>query len=95
MQCSKCGIDLPEVNVEERKKQKKLGRIFGAAIIAAFVAAVVVGTIFGFAFSEDIIDDELFDENFRIAVNGVYYDAFEASRNEKGELITAGNDPAK
>ncbi len=87
VQCPKCGTELPEVNAEEKRKQKKLSRIFGAAIIAIFIVSVAVGIIFGIVFSKGVIDDELLDENYRIAVNGVYYDKMGNSYEDETEVL--------
>ena len=87
VQCPKCGTDLPEANADEKKKQKKLSRIFGAAIVVTFIVAVAVGIIFGVVFSEGVIDDKLLDENYRIAVNGVYYDKMGNSYEDETEVL--------
>ncbi|MBR2957808.1 MAG: hypothetical protein IKL41_04225 [Clostridia bacterium] len=87
VQCPKCGTDLPEANADEKRKQKKLSRIFGAAIVVTFIVAVAVGIIFGVVFSEGVIDDELLDENYRIAVNGVYYDKMGNSYEDETEVL--------
>ena len=75
--CPKCGTALPEVNAEEKNRQKKLSRVFGALLVITYITAVVLGIVLGVVFSKDIndvIDDELLDESYRIAVDGVYYD---------------------
>lgn len=90
VQCSKCGIDLPEVNGEEKKKQKKLSRVFGALLVITYITAVAIGIVLGVGFGKDIndiVDDELFDENFRIAVNGVYYDKLGNSYEDETAVL--------
>lgn len=87
VQCPKCSVDLPEVNADEKKKQKKLSRIFGAAIILTLIAAFIFGIVWGFVFSEELMDYELLDENYRIAVNGVYYDRLGNSYEDETAVL--------
>lgn len=75
--CSKCLIDLPVIDAEKKKKERKLSRVFGALIIITYIATLVVGIIMGIMFSESILNgDYLYDEwlDNRIAVDGVFYD---------------------
>lgn len=87
VQCPKCSIDLPEINADEKKKQKKLSRIFGAAIILTLVAAFIFGIVWGFVFSEELMEYELLGENYRIAVNGVYYDRLGNSNEDETAVL--------
>ena len=70
--CTNCLIDLPEVNAEEKEKQRKLAKGFGIGLIITYVAALVVGIIMGATLFSDI--DGLLDMTDRIAVNEIFYD---------------------
>lgn len=70
--CSNCLIDLPEINPEEKEKQRKLSKGFGVGIIVTYIAALIVGIIMGATFFSGV--DELLDMTDRIAVNEVFYD---------------------
>ncbi|MBQ8503450.1 MAG: hypothetical protein IJ491_04130 [Clostridia bacterium] len=77
--CSRCLIDLPVINREEKAKQKKLSKIMGIALIITCIAAVIVGGIIGFTTVQSILgDDGLMDDvlgvEYKIAVDGAYYD---------------------
>ena len=78
--CSRCLIDLPELDDAKRMKKKKLGKIFGAIFALVTVASVVtlgflVSTVFDL--TKGMIEG--FDYSYRIGItdeNGetVYYD---------------------
>lgn len=74
--CTRCLIDLPVINPEEKAKEKKRVKIFGTAVIITIVAALFTGILAGVLFAKDIIDgaSDIFDEDSRIAVEGVFYD---------------------
>lgn len=71
--CSKCLIELPQINPEEKAKEKKRAKIFGWGIIVTYVVTFIVSIIFGAVFASDIFNSFL-DSTDRISVNGVFYD---------------------
>ncbi|MBQ9914452.1 MAG: hypothetical protein IJO73_09525 [Clostridia bacterium] len=75
--CSNCLIDLPVIAKEEKEKQRKLTKIFGAAVIVTLTAVLITGIASGFLFAKEIIEDPfsgLLGEDNRISVGGVFYD---------------------
>lgn len=70
--CSRCLIDLPQINVEEKYKQKKLSKIFGVGLVITYISTLIVGIVMGATAFSDF--DDFFDMTDRIAVNGVFYD---------------------
>ena len=83
-ECPYCNVGLPVIDAEEKEKQKKLSKIFGAGIIISFVAAVVFLVLFCIAADYDLTNG-LFTES-RIAVNGVFYDKM-GNSYEKGSDV--------
>lgn len=82
-------IDLPQINAEEKKKEKKLSKIFGVAIIITYVAALIIGIFMGISFTKNILEGNIFDDSWmedRIAVDGVFYDKM-GNSYEKGEDV--------
>lgn len=75
--CNRCLVELPEINAQEKAKQKKLSGIFGAGVILSYVVSLVLsGVMFGTMASGimDMFENFDFSDNYRIAVNGLYYD---------------------
>ncbi len=79
--CNRCLVELPEVNSEEKVKQKKLSKTFGIGIIILEIASLLSGAVIGSTMMSqmfDIIGDfeywDDYSESYRIAVDGVYYD---------------------
>lgn len=75
LECPNCHIMLPEINHDEKKKQKKLGRGFGVAFIITYIAIIIVGILIG-VFWMDNLDSymDYLDADVRISVDGVFYD---------------------
>ena len=78
--CSRCLIELPELDAPERMKKKKLGKIFGVIFALVTVASVVVlGLILTTVYDLTMGMADAFDSSYRIGItdeNGetVYYD---------------------
>ena len=75
--CNRCLVELPEVDEQEKTKQKKLSKIFGIGVILTFVIDTVLGIVMmGSMVSGmmEMFENFDFSENYRIAVDGVYYD---------------------
>ena len=78
--CSRCLIELPELDAPERMKKKKLGKIFGVIFALVTVASVVVlGLLLSTVYDLTMGMADAFDSNYRIGItdeNGetVYYD---------------------
>lgn len=79
--CNRCLVELPEVDTQEKAKQKKLSKIFGIGIIVSWVVSLLAGVVIGSTMMSkmfDIIGDyeywDEYSENYRIDVDGVYYD---------------------
>lgn len=82
--CNRCLVELPEINTEEKAKQKKLSKIFGIGIIVTYVVSVIIGAVMAASMAKNIMDIVGNYENYedyygyieddRMAVNGVFYD---------------------
>ena len=78
--CSRCLIDLPELDDPKRTKKRKLGKIFGVLFyIVTVLSVIAIAALVVLVFNQtlDMIDD--FDTSYRIGItdeNGetVYYD---------------------
>lgn len=77
---------MPQINPDEKKKQKKLSCGFGVAIIITYIAALVVGIFIGINVGSIIEDPSFYDVDDRIAVNGVFYDKM-GNRYEDEESV--------
>ncbi len=87
--CSNCVIELPENNSEIKNKQKKLSRIFGIAVIVTyFVAIISVGLYIG-AIVHSFLN---YEEQFRISVDGVFYDKKGNSYEDENNVLLYGED---
>lgn len=89
--CNRCLVELPDINTEEKAKQKKLSKLFGIGIIITEVVSIVAGAIIGASMAKGIFemvgdfDYSVYDEEYRIAVDGVFYD-------KKGNSYEKGSD---
>ncbi|MBQ7118332.1 MAG: hypothetical protein IJN88_08995 [Clostridia bacterium] len=83
-------IDLPEINSEEKAKQKKRSKIFGAGIIATYVAALITGIVLGASMISGF--DDLLDMTDRIEVNGVFYDKMGNSYEDDKSVLLYSED---
>lgn len=89
--CNRCLVELPDINTEEKAKQKKLSKLFGIGIIITEVVSIVAGAIIGATMAKGIfemvgdLDYSVYDEEYRIAVDGVFYD-------KKGNSYEKGSD---
>ena len=75
--CNRCLVELPEVDEQEKTKQKKLSKIFGIGVIVTFILDTVLGMVMMGTVTSEVIDifkSLDFSENYKIAVDGVYYD---------------------
>lgn len=79
--CNRCLVELPEVNTEEKAKQKKLSKIFGIGFVVTWLASAIAGIVMVTTMTQSVFDligdyDYVGDysESYRIAVDGVYYD---------------------
>ena len=78
--CSRCLIDLPELDDPQRMKKKKLGTIFGVLFYAVTVLTVIaVACLVVLVFNQTMDMFETLDTSYRIGItdeNGetVYYD---------------------
>ncbi len=76
--CPQCLTDLPENDIEEKNKQKKKSRIFGALLIVVLVLSVILGIASGVIVSKSMLEDmgdfEYGDFDYRISVDGGFYD---------------------
>lgn len=89
--CSRCLVELPAINPEEKAKEKKLSKLFGSAIIAVYALSVIAGIVFGIGFAYDIINDVL-NSNDRIAVDGVFYDKKGISYENEDDVLLYDED---
>lgn len=90
--CPKCLIDLPEINSGEKEKFGRLSKFFGIGIIVTYLAAVIVGIFMGNAVQKSI--EEYSDVDYRIAVDGVFYDKMGNSYEDENSVLLydeAGN----
>ena len=77
--CNRCLVELPEVDTAEKAKQKKLSKIFGIGIIITEVVSLVAGAVLGATMAKSIFEmvgdiDSYYNDEDRIAVDGVFYD---------------------
>ncbi len=87
--CSNCVIDLPENNSEIKQKQKKLSRIFGSAVIVM----LILETVFFGMFIGSIVNEVLnSDEQYRISVDGVFYDKKGNAYEDESRVLLYGED---
>ena len=87
--CSNCVIDLPEYNSEIKNKQKKLTRIFGVALIVTYILSFIcVGFYIG-SVVDTILNSQ---EQYRIDVDGVFYDKKGNSYENEGDVPLYGED---
>lgn len=92
-ECPNCHLALPEINPDEKKKQKKLSRGFGIAIIITYISAVIVGIIIGITVSRNIIDYMSYlDVDDRISVDGVFYDKMGNSYEDEESVLLYDED---
>lgn len=87
--CSNCVIDLPENDSEIKKKQKNLSRIFGIAIIASEIIAVIIFGIFIGSAVDEIMN---YEEQYRISVDGVFYDKKGNAYEDESSVLLYGED---
>lgn len=87
--CSNCVIELPEYDSEIKNKQKKLSRIFGIAVIVTYILSLVsVGFYVG-----GIVNRILnYEEQYRISVDGVFYDKKGNSYENEQDVLLYGED---
>ncbi len=83
--CSRCLIDLPELDDPQRMKKKKLGKIFGVLFGAVSVATVVVITALVIIVVQQTMDLMQFDNNFSYRI------PIETAAGEKLYLDKEGN----
>lgn len=88
--CSNCLIDLPEINPEEKEKERKRSKLCGIGIIVTYVATVIVGIALGAAVIDGL--DDFFELTDRIAVNGVFYDKKGNSYEQANKVLLYGED---
>ncbi len=68
--CPKCLVELPDINSDEKQKQKSRGRAFGIMVLVCYVLIGLSGFV-----SNAVIDNMDWDDAYyRIAVDGVFYD---------------------
>lgn len=87
--CSRCLIDLPELDDPKRMKKKKLGKIFGLVFSAITVVAIVLYVVVGIAIIKETLELAVADESNRIAIETVagetlYFD-------KEGEVYLQGD----
>ncbi len=91
--CPKCLIGLPEINPEEKKKEQKLSRIFGISVIITYVLSFIAGIALGAVVSlSDFAGLDLFETEFRISVDGVYYDKMGNSYEDENSVVLYDED---
>lgn len=92
-ECPNCHIMLPEINHDEKKKQKKLGRGFGIAFIITYIVIIIVGILFGVLWADNLDSYiESLDEDSRISVDGVFYDRKGNSYEDEDSVLLYDED---
>ena len=84
--CSNCVIDLPENISEEKQKQKTLSRLFALLLVLLYVAEVVLAIVVTLKV-KDFVAEELFNTNYRISVDGVFYDKKGNSYEDENDVL--------
>ena len=72
--CSNCVIDLPQINTEEKQKEKRISRVFGVLLAVVYLLAFAAGIVWGATVAKYVADAVFSEESYRISVNGVFYD---------------------
>ncbi len=77
--CNRCLVELPEIDTEEKAKQKKLSKIFGIGVIVTCIASLIAGFVVTGKMFSSVIDiignfEDYYYENDRISVDGIFYD---------------------
>ena len=75
--CAKCLIELPEINTEEKAKEKKRSKTYGTLLIITLIVLTVSCIAMGVLIGKDVyetLSDPGLDYIERISVNNVYYD---------------------
>ena len=85
--CNRCLVEFPLYNHEEKPKQKKLSKIFGIGIIVTYIISCALGSVMAVKMVQGMMGliEDFASYNYRIAVDGVYYD-------KKGNSYENGND---
>ncbi|MBQ8210559.1 MAG: hypothetical protein IJZ35_08265 [Clostridia bacterium] len=92
-ECPNCNIALPEINPDEKRKQKKLSRGFGIAFIITYIIIIIAGISFGVLLSDNMYDYiEYLDEDDRISVDGVFYDKMGNSYDDEDSVMLYDED---
>lgn len=92
-ECPNCHIALPEINLDEKRKQKKLSRGFGIAYVITYIVVITVGISFGIYMSECIYDYiDYLDVDDRISVDGVFYDKMGNSYEDEDSVLLYDED---
>lgn len=100
--CNRCLVELPEVDTEEKAKQKKLSKIFGIGIIITWVASLIAGVVIGstmmtqmfdiigeYTDYEDYYSD--YGESYRIDIDGVFYDKQGIAYDNEEDVVLYDN----
>lgn len=69
--CSRCLIELPDLDDPKRMQKKKLGKIFALVLAVVTVATIVMSVVFGVAIIEEAINLSEYNESDRIAIETV------------------------
>lgn len=87
--CSNCVIELPEYNSELKNKQKKISRIFGIAVIVTYIMSLICTGIYFGGVVDSILNAE---EQYRLDINGVFYDKKGNSYENENDVPLYGED---
>ena len=82
--CSRCLIELPDLNDPKRMQKKKLGKIFALVLAVMTVVTIVLYVVFGIAMVKETLELSEFDESNRIAVETIAGETFYFDR--EGEV---------
>lgn len=87
--CTNCVIELPENNTEAKNKQKKLSRIFGIALIVVYILSFVCIGFYAGSIVDSVLNAE---EQYRIDIDGVFYDKKGNSYENENDVPLYGED---
>ena len=86
--CPTCNIELPQINTDEKQKQKKRSRGFGTALIITYILSMAVGIVSGAVAAYNYFNvSDIYDCDYRISVNGVFYDKMGNSYEDEDSVL--------
>ena len=87
--CSRCLIELPDLDDPKRMQKKKLGKIFALVLAVITVVTIVLYVVVGVAMVKETLELSEFDESNRIAIETIAGETFYFDK--EGEVYYQGD----